>query len=288
MVKYRIKARNVQNVAASSTALIELPVGPRYHYLVLEHGFASGTNTIVGAEANITDIKVKVNGRVQRQFNASELRDLNILNGTAYDCQGLPNTAPGVSFPIFFAEPWRKSPGDQDALAWPTAGWQSLQVEVTLGAASTPTLQVHGVVDDYTPADPTKTAISKVIKQSFAAAGTVFDISSIDPRDWLQQISLYQASGGSVNIDRVDLRVNGRMVHELEDSANTALLLNHGMTPAASGRTSGVYDVVLDHDDLLGSAVNLNGVRDVTLTVTGASSQSGSMVALVQRLGPIE
>ncbi|HVV00274.1 MAG TPA: major capsid protein P2, partial [Verrucomicrobiae bacterium] len=110
MTKKRIQIRNVQNVAASKTALINLPVGDRYHYVVLQHGYSAGTNTIAAACSNITEIRVKVNGRVQRVISGTQLRDMNLLNGTQYDCTGLPNTAPGVSFPIFFREQWRESP----------------------------------------------------------------------------------------------------------------------------------------------------------------------------------
>jgi hypothetical protein len=39
----QIQLKNVQNVAASGTALIDLPIGKRYHRVVLEHGHASGT-----------------------------------------------------------------------------------------------------------------------------------------------------------------------------------------------------------------------------------------------------
>ena len=71
MIKKRIEIRNVQNVAASQTVLVTLPVGDRYHYLVLQHGYSSGTNTIAAAATNISEIRVKVNGRVQRVMSGS-------------------------------------------------------------------------------------------------------------------------------------------------------------------------------------------------------------------------
>lgn len=287
MVKSRIQLRNVQNVAASSTALITCPIGPRYHYIVLEHGYASGTNTIVAAEANITEIRVKLNGVVIWTVSGSELRDYNLLNGTAYDCIGLPNTAPGVSFPLHLAEPWRKSPGDQEASALATDGFASFQIEVDLGAASTPTLVAAAVVDNFVPAAPAKDRlIKKLDRQRRAAAGTSYD-TTIDRKDYLQQISIYPDSGGSQEPTVVTMRLNGVIIHELSDSANQALLQGHQMTPAASGRTASVYDLVLDHDDLLGSAVLLDGARDFSLTIEAGSAMSGTQTMLVQRLGPL-
>ena len=286
MIKKRIQLRNVQNVAASKTALVELPCGPRYHYVVLQHGFASGTNTLAGAQANITDIRVRVNGRTQRQHSGTQLLDLNLLNGSTYIGEGVPNTAPGTSFPIFFAEPWRKDARDQDALAWPTAGWESFQIEVDLSTASTPTLVAHAVVDDFTPKDVA--GIVKVIRQSVPAAGTSFDVSNLDRRDWYQQITIYPDSGGSNAITKATLRKDGIILHEMTGAANKALLLHHGMAPAASGRTANLYDIVFDHDDLLGSAVPADGSRDMTLTIEAGSAMSGTTTMLIQRLGPPE
>jgi hypothetical protein len=285
MDKYRIQARVVKNVAASKTVLIELPVGPRYHYVAIQHGYASGTNTIAAAATNVNEVRVKKDGRVQRTVSGTQLRDMNILNGTAYDCTGLPNTAPGVAFPIFFAEPWRQDEVDQDALAWPTSGWQTFQIEVDLAAAGTPTLVAWAVVDNFVP--KTQPGLVKWIRQSIAASGTKFD-ELIEKRDWLQQISLYPDSGGSNAPTQVDFRRNGEILHELTSSANTALITNYGMTPAASGRTANIYDLVIDHDGLLGSAVSLDGARDATISVYAGGAMSGTTIALIQRLGPPE
>src|ERR1051326_3070302 len=296
MVKQSIELRNVQNVAASKTALIELPVGKRYHQIILQHGYSAGTNTVAGACTNIAEIRVKVNGRVQRVMSGTQLRDMNILNcdeqlagGTArssYDGNGVPNTAPGVALTIFFAEPWRESKSDQEALAWPTNGFDSFQIEVDFGAASTPTLSAWAVVDNFQAKGPV--SIVKWLRQSFAASGTSFDISTLDRRDWVQQLSIYPDSGASNAITQVTLRLAGNVLHELTGSANQALLLGNRMTPLAASRTANIYDLVLDHDNLLGSAVLLEGQNDVTLTIAAGSAMSGTSTVIIQRLGPPE
>lgn len=288
MVKNRIQLRDVSSVAASKTVVINCPVGPRYHYIVLQHGYAAGTNTIAAAATNITEIRVKVNGRPQRTYSGTELRDWNILNGTAFDCTGVPNTAPGVSFPLFFSEPWRLDERDQDALAWFTAGWTSFQIEVDIGAASTPTLVGYAVTDELQPSSQSNPGIVKVIKQRVNASGTSFDIVTLDRRDWYQVLNIYPDSGGSNAPTKVTVRHNGVIRHELTNTANTALLTNWSMTPAASGRTANLYDVVFDHDALLGSAVPMDGARDLTVTIEAGSAMSGTTTVLVTRLGPLE
>lgn len=282
-VKKRIQLRNISNVAASKTALLDIPCGDRYHLLEIQHGYTAGTNTIAAAATNITEIRVKVNGRVQRVISGTQLRDLNILNGTAYDCTGLPNTAPGVAFPIFFAEPWRMDEVDQDALAWKTNGWNSFQVEIDLGAAGTPTL-VAWAVTDKTQASKVE-GIVKWLRTQAAAAGTSFDIPTMDRKDWLQQISLYPDSGGANPATQVTFRVCGDIYHEMTMTANIALLNHNGMVPAGA-RTANIYDMVLDHDGLLATAVPLDGVKDVTLTIAAGGAMSGTVTAIIQRLGP--
>lgn len=286
--KYPIKLRNVSNVAASKTAIIDVPVGPRYHTIILEHGYASGTNTVAAAMANITEIRVLVNDRVQRVFSGVQLRDLNILNGVAFDCQGVPNTAPGVSLPIFFAEPWRKDSASQDALAWVTRDFKSFRIEVDLAAASTPTLVASAVIDQFQPAAGVTPLYVTMRRQQVAAAGTSFDITTIDKKNLLQQISLYPDSGGSNAATIVTVRRDGQIVRELTKSANFAMLTNNDMTPTASGRTSNLFDLVFDHDDLLNSSLLLNGAKEFTLTVEAASAMSGTVTFIVQRYGPLE
>lgn len=290
--KFPIKLRNVSNVAASKTALIDIPVGPRYHTIILEHGYAAGTNTVAAAMSNITEVRILVNDRVQRVFSGTQLRDLNILNGTTFDCQGVPNTAPGVSLPIYFAEPWRKDSASQDALAWQSRNFKSFRIEVDLSTASTPTLVASAVIDDFVARDTTGKEIEPLFvtmrRQQVAAAGTSFDITTIDKRGLLQQISLYPDSGASQAATIVTVRRDGDIVRELTKSANFALLTNNDMTPTASGRSSNIYDLVFDHDDLINSSLNLSGVKEFTLTVEAASAMSGNMTFIVQRYGKLE
>jgi len=306
MVKSKIQLRNVSNVAASKTVLIDLPIGPRYQHIQLQHGYSAGTNTIAGAMANILAIRIKVNGKQQRVFGSGvatgsnqggiELRDFNTLNqpagSTAFDCTGLPNTAPGVTIPIYFAEPWRDTPADREALAWPTSAWTSFQIEIDLGAAATPTLTAFAIID-ASPAPSAAPFIAKVFRQQFNASGTAFDIATLDRRDYLTQISLYPDSGSSQQTTEVDLRFNSQILDELTTPVRTAMLINRDMSPTATGRTANMTDVVIEHDEslisnLLSGALNLNGSSDLALTVKAAGPMSGTIIALVEKIGPPE
>lgn len=286
MANSKLQLREIANVAASSTALINIPIGPRYKYIVIEHGFSAGTNTVAGAASNIAEARVKVNGRAQRTYSGTQLRDLLLLQGTRYDGQGAPNTAPGVAFPIFFEEPWRPENGYFRNLAWATSAWASFQIELDLGAATSPTVQAFAIVDDV-KADENE-SIMKVIRQSFAASGTSQDFPSVDRRDLLCKVSLYKDSGGSQQATKITARLNSQIVYEMEDSTLFAANTHYGLTPTASGRTAGMTDVVFDNAEFFDEALNLNGSRDFTITVNAGSAMSGTITSLIQRLGPLE
>jgi hypothetical protein len=217
-------------------------------------------------------------------MSAVQLHALNTFNGANFGPfpGEVPNTAPGVSFPIYFAEPWRQDVVDMDRLAWQTRNWTSFQIEVDIPAAiasaSAITLVAWAIVDDFYDEKYPVQPIVKWVRHSVAAAGTVQDISTIDRKDWLQQVTIYDASGGGV-VSKVTMRVDGNILHELTAAANRAVNYQNGMLPVANR-----YDLVLDHDGLLSSAVNLNGAKDLTFTVE-SSSMSGSLVAIVQRIG---
>jgi len=290
--KRRISVKDISSVAASKTVVINIPTGPRCHGLILQHGYAAGTNTAVAAAANITDIRIKVNGRIQRTHSGTQLRDMNNLMGTQtsalqYDFTGVPNTAPGVTIPIFFAEPWRRDVKDSDALAWWTNQFESFQIEVDLGAASTPTLVCWAIVDDPIAFPKELQPISKVYRLNVNAAGTAYDITTLDKRDYLTQMTIYPDSGGSNQPSRVYLRKDSVILHELTVSANLALNQNMGgMMPVLSTvRTANVYDLVFDTDDLLGSAPLLQGARDLVLTIESASAMSGTQTLILSKVG---
>lgn len=111
---------SVSNVAASTTAQADIPVGQRILGILIQHGFSSGTNTVAGGMTNISKVRFKVDGFIARELSGTKLRDLNLANGRIHDCRGLPNTAPGVSLMLNFAEPWRRDFEDQIAGALPT------------------------------------------------------------------------------------------------------------------------------------------------------------------------
>jgi hypothetical protein len=231
------------------------------------------------AQAITGDIKVKVDGRVQRTMSGVDLQAIYSRYGAGHGAV-LVGTKKAL-IPIHFNEPWRKDERDQDALAWSSARWQTFQVEVPLPATHAG-FEVIAVTDNFVPEKPGM--ICKWIKQQYAAAGLRVDVSTLERRDWLQQISLFDPTTG--DIDRVELKIENTLLHDLDFDQNEGLLTGVGMSPASSAQ----YDLVLDHDDLVGSAVPLDGTKSALLSIiaAGATEFVGSITAIIQRLGPPE
>jgi hypothetical protein len=117
------------------------------------------------------------------------------------------------------------------------------------------------------------------------AGGTKFDFTLNEQDGFLTQISLYPDSGGTRTATPVTLRKGGLILHELTSAANKALLVNNDMDPANAARTANIYDIVLDHDDTIGSALPLDSSRDVSLTIEAAAAMSGTITAIIERIG---
>ena len=174
----------VVGAAYGQQALLDLPIGPRYHSVTLEIiATAAVGNTLTLADV-MGLINVKVNGRTQRSHEAANLDKIvaryhNDFASKAYDYTGgkinwtgtplipkapLAGANPGGSLTVFyltlwFAEPWRKSYAATEAMAWYTS-WadgstlRSLQIELNIPSASANVLANSAItVNAYTETD---------------------------------------------------------------------------------------------------------------------------------------
>ena len=111
-------------VAAGQTATLDVPARGTYYSLMLTYT----TDTVGGAtqanmETEITEIRLKINGKIQRRFSAEELFDHSTYKG---------QTITAGKLQIYFAEPWRQTVQGEEALAWPMGDVDTFQVEVDI------------------------------------------------------------------------------------------------------------------------------------------------------------
>src|SRR6266404_7567 len=104
---------------SGQTATCNLDLGKKIHIIWLELGYdATNANKELNptdpANEMIGEIRLLVNGKVQRRIRGAELDQLNLLNGSQYG-QSLGNAiVVGTAgyrthVPIFLAEPWRNN-----------------------------------------------------------------------------------------------------------------------------------------------------------------------------------
>lgn len=291
------------SVASGQTATIDLPVGIRYHKIGLTWGYDgsnAGKETVGGtaAEQIISDIKVLINGKVQRIFSAKQLSHLNIVYGSEF--QTRTSGSAGSSgyreyAPLLFAESYRKDVRQQDAMAWNIHpdDVRSFQLQVTFNTITSPILTGFYEFDELRGR---LGIIQKVLRQTFPAVGTVVESATITKpiTDWLQAIHLFATSDGKY-VDNAKLTVNGALVQEeINYLTNRARLFQWGLNPDTNAYAadptylSPRFDIILDVDDPLQSALPLAGVSELTLKATLDSAASGTIDALVVRAGPAE
>ena len=272
-------------------------------------GATSVTTSYVG------DIRVKINGRVQRLHTASQLNRLNAINGTVYAAATWGSNAAtagsryGQVLTIWFAEPWRKSLGQQDALALPTSRINTLEVEVDFAALPTNgnafVLSAWAEVDGEPASDIHNdgVVVSKVFRQNITggtAAGSAVDITTLDRRDLYTTIVADVGNTAAVSVAangitvaagtndfsaKLKITANGVDIHDVPK--NVAALMHNG-----NGLNANQFDLeaVLDSSDDIRSGLTGNGLSDLRVRIDNVSdvAASASWVLLTERTGPID
>lgn len=277
------------SVAAGKKAVVDLPLGLRYHALWLELG-----NNAIAANAIadlVDDIVIKINGKPQRTHSGTQLNDLNGLNGSAFllSASGTNGQADRrLYLPIWFAEPWRKTQSEVASLALRANGIESFQVEVNVKAGLASPIVQGWYEFDYDNRDIG--LISKAIRQDYSAVGTSRDITSIDKRDFVEAVHLFPTSDGKY-VSEVKLTANGEEIRDrITYLQNRATLLGRQMIPDTVAAPR--YDLVFDYDDPVNGAlptqVNGKPINELTLKLTWNAAASGTQTAIIKRTGPPE
>jgi hypothetical protein len=307
--KRRILLPQINGIGASSAAgavgTLDLPLGYRYHSIEIVYcdGGASpvdmGSNAAFLASSNqiLADVVLYRNGIAERTHTAAELDYLNLINGSQYGRQQVgTGAAMRQTSTIFLAEPWRKDKADSDYMAWSADGangFNSFQLKLTIGYAvpATGSFVIYATVDaPLAPPSGGAQAVKKVYRQSISASGTANDITTLDARDAYQVIALKNPTGAAIS--KASLKVNGTIVFDsVNQLDNIARLVNSGLnvttTNTPTTATMFGFPIVLDADDPLNSALPASGAA-LWLKLDYSTTASGNVVALLERLGPLD
>lgn len=126
-------------VAPGQTATFDVPALYTYHGISIYYTANGVAATRATMEADITEIRIKLNGQIQRRFSAATLFAINAFYGDVVDNGYLP---------IYFSEPWRRTTQGEDALAWGMADISTFTIEVDIkSTAVNPTLAAKGMIE---------------------------------------------------------------------------------------------------------------------------------------------
>lgn len=255
-------------VAAGQTAVCDAPAIDTYAALKLVYGTstAGGANQ-ANMEAEITEVRLKLNGNIQRRFSAAELFVINATYGIPFAAGYLP---------IYFACPWQRSALGEDALAWGMADVQQFQIEVDIDAgAASPTLR--GVAERIPVAQRTG-QIVKWKKASIPVTATGEREISPNKGD-----AYYAVHASTANINSVRALLEGQEIINLTRGDITQILADQNLTQQA-GYTSLIFDATRRVSDALPTRSDNGLVKDFRLIYDMSSATT--FTAISETLGP--
>lgn len=255
-----IKNLPFTNVVASGVATATLPVGMSYNRIFLRLGGTSFTKSM------ITDVKVRLNGKVIVQNTGARLDAINAYRGRASSANFLV---------IDFVEPDAKSMGEQYIGNINTAqGVSSLTIEVTISGATAPTLESFSEVGPPAPLG----VIAKQLQFTTSVGGSgKFPFKLIDVANRGAIVKrVHFAHGG--NVTELEVKKNGVVIHDnVPTAVNTFYQADYKKTAQTNIYT---YDPCLD--DNYTNAIKTQDMvsLEFNLTTSAADTITASLEVL--------
>lgn len=300
----------VIGVAKGQVATLDLQIGPRFHVLWLEiTATAAANKTLVLADV-LDLISIKINGKPQRAYTATELDQIQTAFGDNFQANGYnydggvftwangvrqgPQVAKTTMFliPLFFCKPWRKSYAAADMMAWFTA-WQdgsvlrSFQVELTVpntgnvDAASAITVNAYAETDNVVGPVSNGQPIALINKFKrlavpYTGMGDLY-VLNLEKRQVCNQISFFCPIKNGVYdaISRLQVIKDNAILRDVIRARNDQSLIAREFNEA--GLPEARFDVVFDYSDSPLDGLLLEGSKDFrvisTIGVAGATSK---------------
>lgn len=254
-----IKNLPFTNVVASGVATVSLPVGMSYNRIFLQLG---GTFT----KAMITDIKVRLNGKVIFQNTGSRLDLVNNYRKRGVSANFLV---------VDFVEPGAKDMAEQYIGNLNTAqGVSSLTMEVTIAGATSPTLDSWAEVGPPAPLGVVAKQI--LFTTSFGGSGKFpFKLIDVANRGAIVK-RVHFAHGG--NVTALEVKKNGIVIHDnVTTAVNTFYQLDYNKTAQSNLYT---YDPCVD--DNYTNAIKTQDMVSLEFNLT--TSAADTVTAVVEVL----
>lgn len=248
---FLVKNQAFTNVVANGVATLSLPVGMSYNRIFLQLG---GTFT----KAMITDVKVKLNGKVIYQNTGSRLDVVNTYRGRAVSASFLV---------LDFVEPRARDASELWVGNLNTAsGVSSLTVEVTIAGATSPTLESYSELAPPAPLGIIKKML--VFSSGFTGSGKFpFKLIDVANRGALI-IRAHFHHGG--NVTALEVKKNGVPIFDnIPAAVNAFYQADNGKAAQSNVFT---YDPCLD--DCFTNAIKTSDAVSMEFNVTTSAADT--------------
>ncbi len=272
-----LKFAPLNNVAANSMATLDLRqyFGHVYDRIILQLG---GTFT----KAQITDVRIKANGKLVFQDSGSRIDLRNQFRGLA---------ASATLLTLDFTEPRIKDQLEQligGLDTGPNSGITALNLEIDIGGATAPTLSAF-LQASYQDTQVKQGAdlIGKTMLYTFPATATTSKFPLQIPfgkqgGSLIKRLHLVP-SGGTITINGVTINKNGAPIHDTTAAVNQFIQSEYQRVPQA-----GIYtiDFIVDGNmnaNILNAAeaTSMEYYADITVAV------AGNIVVVAEMLDPL-
>lgn len=260
-------------LAASQTFSILLPIGPTYKAIVLEPTIAGAAATVAQIKAQISMVRLRINGRPLWELPSTDIYAFNTWNG-------YPETA-GL-LPIFLTFDWLRTVPGLENLAWGTANVDSFTLELTMAAGAT--INACTATGLVVPEARNLGLVVEAHQFAVSAAGAgVLEVSTLPKGNG----DLFQTHFNGAVATKAELKINGVSFRDGSNAVSNHLALNYGERTAVASfihHDPTAYSLLADDRIPLG-----NFAQDFRYLVTasGAGTILVNMFTINQPLAPV-
>lgn len=265
-VKRRVPLNQINGVAAGATATINLPTGPRrYHEITVGYKTATAggaTEATMGSE--ITEVRMILDGVVQRRFSPAQLFNMNRIKGKTLTASS-STSIPGY-LTMYLAEPQRKSITERELTCWGMKGISTFQIELDIASgASSPVVSGYALIDDVNEVPGLIVKWKRETVQVSATGDLTYKLDT-NRGDAYQSLTFIEGTAG--DLDAIELTWDGVQLFKDDENFATELLNNSDFTKVTKYR----------HCPLSLNAL-ANNVPTIKVGANGEKSKVGEFLA---------
>lgn len=273
-----LKMPDANTVAANTRAVFNLPIGYTYHQLILTMGGTTFT------QAHIDSMRLKMNGAVEKELGSGTHRQaMNQFNRKVAVTNNqlvIDFERPGVHYPesrmlTVIGTGYEPTGKPAEVAKQKLQELSTLQLEVDIGGATAPTLELHAMVSGAQKLG----AVERITSNVYSIPSGTWQITDL-PRASSKYGLLDKVVIAHSNVTSMEIKVNRETLQELTPN-RASLIQSNGVRTAQSG-----YFIWDSTQEGLGSQqINLENAQDFELK--GTSSGADTITVYAHYIGTL-